>query len=86
LPCTTTSDCSSPDVCDTGQGACAECLDDSQCANSSEPKCIEEQCVQCQSAQDCPSGELCWQAACVQCVTDANCPEGGTCSTDHACN
>jgi hypothetical protein len=86
LPCATSGDCSSPDVCDGSQGACAECLDDLQCAKSDEPRCVEEQCVQCQGAQDCSPGAHCWQATCVACVTDADCPEGGTCSTDHACN
>jgi len=86
LPCSTTGDCSSPDVCDRSQGACAQCLDNSQCVKADEPKCVEENCVQCQGAQDCPPGAHCWQATCVACVTDADCPNGGTCSTDHACN
>jgi hypothetical protein len=84
LPCATNGDCASG-VCDTGQGVCAQCLNDSQCKPDN-PRCVQERCVGCLSAQDCPPREHCWQTACVACVTDADCPEGGTCSTDHACN
>jgi hypothetical protein len=86
-PCTVNDDCPWPEVCDVAQGACAECLDDSQCASTrDEKRCAQERCVQCESAQDCPTGAQCWQATCVDCVTDADCRDGGTCSTGHVCN
>jgi Cys-rich repeat protein len=86
-PCQADTNCASPDVCDIGQGTCVECLDDSQCAESrNEKRCVEETCVQCASAQDCPSDTQCWQNACVACVTSADCPEGGTCSAEHVCD
>jgi hypothetical protein len=85
-PCTTDGDCESSDVCDPSQGACAECLDDSQCTQSREKKCVQETCVECANAQDCPAGNLCWQATCVACVTGADCPDKESCSTDHVCH
>jgi hypothetical protein len=83
-PCTTSADCSSPDVCDTAQGACADCLTDPQCSGDT-PRCVDEECVDCVVNQDCPSPQRCWQLTCVDCVTNADCPDASACSTDHTC-
>jgi len=85
LPCTTSADCSAPDVCDPSQGACADCLVDTQCSSDT-PRCVDEECVDCVVSQDCPSPQRCWQLTCVDCVTNGDCPDGSACSTDHACN
>jgi hypothetical protein len=86
LPCTRTSDCSAPDVCDTNQGVCADCLNsDTQCTTAGEPRCFQEQCVQCLVGQDCGSAKQCWNHTCVTCVTNADCSAGTACSTSHEC-
>jgi len=84
LPCTSNSDCHSPDVCDIQQGACADCLTDSQC-ESSAPHCVAERCVECTASSQCHGGEVCWQERCVACVTNADCHDAGKCSTNHNC-
>src|ERR1019366_907730 len=56
-PCTTDGDCESSDVCDPSQGACAECLDDSDCPAGTE--CWQAACVACVTGADCPDGESC---------------------------
>jgi hypothetical protein len=58
--CTTAEDCSdaSKPVCDTTQHVCVECLDDSACTRSPEkPVCIEQRCMECRTAADCPPEE-----------------------------
>jgi hypothetical protein len=84
LPCTSNDGCMSPDVCDLTQGACADCLQNSQCPAGA-PYCVSEECVECMTISDCKNGQVCWHQRCVACVTNADCHEGGTCSTYHEC-
>ena len=84
LPCASNGDCTAPDVCDLTQGACADCLQNSQCPSSA-PYCISEECVECTTNSDCTNGEVCWHQRCVACITSAQCHDGGTCSTYHEC-
>jgi hypothetical protein len=89
LPCLTDSDCDAPDVCDTTQGVCADCLTDTHgsCSGTSEPYCIDEVCVECRTSADCESQQLCWAAEgnCVACLYDTDCPSGQMCSSRHEC-
>ncbi len=85
LPCATSGDCASDDVCDTNQGVCVECVNNSQCFGPDETLCVQETCVECASDRDCAPDMLCWQTTCVECVTSADCPDGDVCSTRNEC-
>jgi hypothetical protein len=83
-PCTTSADCSYPDVCDTAQKICADCLGDSDCSALGLRRCVQETCVACASDLDCPA-QYCFRNTCVDCVTDAQCSDGGACGAQHTC-
>jgi len=52
------------------------CSSDEECLSQQTPFCVDEQCVQCGEASDCPGvGTICTGGACLgPCSVDENCP------------
>ena len=78
LPCSTNSDCTSPDLCDPRVHLCADCLMDSDCQSAPELVCFQDTCVQCKVDSTCGTGH-CKNFTCVDCLTTTDCPSGQTC-------
>lgn len=87
--CTTNNDCNTAagEVC-TAAGSCFACQ--TACdpgtpgtCQGTTPYCINECCVQCVGAADCPQGQLCLEGTCgtpPNCTADPTvCPAGTTC-------
>jgi Cys-rich repeat protein len=76
--CTTDFDCAQQSKkCDTENGQCVECVDDSQCTSPSSPHCKplhQDVCVQCVIDSHCGRGQVCQQTTCY-----FPCPDGGGC-------
>ena len=66
--------------------AVAQCTEDSECANGTDPRirfCVEGACVECRASGDCPSPEgsdpACVNGACVVCDASNPCQPGFAC-------
>jgi hypothetical protein len=86
--CLTNDDCTGAGEVCTASGSCFACQTacDSGTPGScggDTPYCINDCCVQCVGAADCPQGQLCLEGACgvpPSCATDPTiCPAGTTC-------
>lgn len=88
--CLSTADCNTAagEVC-TASGSCFACQQACDPATpgacgGGTPYCINECCVQCVGAADCPQGQLCLEGACgvpPNCAVDPTvCPSGTTCT------
>jgi hypothetical protein len=66
--------------CDTQSGLCVECLTAAQCTQSDAPICLQGQCAECATDQDCapdagtPYCLVSQGGLCVQCTSAAQCP------------
>lgn len=80
-PCTSSLQCSSPEVCDGVRGRCVRCVTSPDCEQGE--TCSANRCrPQCQSDNHCtPLGLLCDKAQgfCVDCVREQDCDPGKRC-------
>jgi hypothetical protein len=83
LPCTSTADCPSPYICDSGSGTCRDwlCNSDSDCPRSGDICALA--CAQACPRQACPGGQICLYNSCrfTFCALGlAPCPSGYACN------
>jgi hypothetical protein len=95
--CEGPSDCSgATPVCDTDEGMCVQCLDNSTCSTAEAPVCIteENECGGCTSTTDCvgrADGRTTCDTDtghCEACITNAECagPTAPICGDDNTCH
>lgn len=74
------------ELCDQSTGLCRRCVADEQCTKG---PCVDGQCGQCSTTNDCPAGGHCDVPArrCVECLDSGHCQASETarCSEDHRC-
>lgn len=86
--CTSDTDCSGGEVCNTTTQLCVECLEDGDCSGGT-PVCrvTNNTCVECLNDTHCSGGTpVCdvGSSTCVECNDDPDCPGAEVC-TDNTC-
>lgn len=62
------------------------CSADSECTDGVRTHCVANECVQCVTHGDCPSGACRSDGTCAACIDDSQCPSGTVCGPNGTCD
>lgn len=61
------------------------CTQDAECTDGVRDRCVANECVQCTTHADCPSGACRLDGTCAACLDDSQCPAGTRCGPTGDC-
>jgi Cys-rich repeat protein len=62
-----------------------ECAADAECTDGVRNRCVANECVQCTTHSECPSGACRADGTCAVCLDDSQCPSGTVCGPTGEC-